>query len=316
VVSAFVASSGGHLIELLELSGRIPECTDESLWVTYDSAEARSLLAHRNSVLVRRATSRDFSAMPAHALSALDLFRRYSISQVFSTGAGVAVPFFGVGRARNVECNYIESATRTEGPSLTGRVIQRIPGVKLFTQHTLWAESPWKYAGSVFDGFERVQAEPHALGKVTVTVGSSTTFGFRRMIQALSKVIPEGIEVLWQSGCTDVAGLGIRGISSLSPSDLAESLAAADVVVAHAGVGTALTALSAGRLPVLIPRLRNYGEHVDDHQQQVASDLAQRGLAIVRDADELCYADLVEAASFTVARRPVTSSLDFSDTRS
>jgi UDP-N-acetylglucosamine transferase subunit ALG13 len=55
----------------------------------------------------------------------------------------------------------------------------------------------------------------------------------------------------------------------------------ADLVITHAGVGSAVTAIRAGKKPVLVPRLARYGEHVDDHQLQLAERLAEFGLAVV-----------------------------------
>jgi UDP-N-acetylglucosamine--N-acetylmuramyl-(pentapeptide) pyrophosphoryl-undecaprenol N-acetylglucosamine transferase len=55
----------------------------------------------------------------------------------------------------------------------------------------------------------------------------------------------------------------------------------ADVVITHAGVGSAVTAIRAGKKPVLVPRLARFGEHVDDHQLQLAARLADFGLAVV-----------------------------------
>lgn len=77
----------------------------------------------------------------------------------------------------------------------------------------------------------------------------------------------------------------------------------ADVVVAHAGTGSALAALDAGRCPVLIPRERAHGEHIDDHQRQIAAELELRGLAIHRSVESLTYADLEQAAGRSVRAR-------------
>ncbi len=74
----------------------------------------------------------------------------------------------------------------------------------------------------------------------------------------------------------------------------------ADVVVAHAGVGTALAALEVGKCPVLVPRRLAHGEHVDDHQTQIAGELSRRGLALTVDADALTLDHLLEAAGRTV----------------
>jgi len=60
--------------------------------------------------------------------------------------------------------------------------------------------------------------------------------------------------------------------------ELVATMASADNVVCHAGVGTIMTALQAGHTPVVIPRLAHHAEHVDDHQLDIATRFAERGL--------------------------------------
>jgi UDP-N-acetylglucosamine transferase subunit ALG13 len=65
------------------------------------------------------------------------------------------------------------------------------------------------------------------------------------------------------------------------------ALAEADLVIAHSGVGSALSALEAGRSPILVPRRVARSEHVDDHQVQVARALSGRGLAVHAELEQL-----------------------------
>jgi UDP-N-acetylglucosamine transferase subunit ALG13 len=82
-----------------------------------------------------------------------------------------------------------------------------------------------------------------------------------------------------------------------------EFILAADAVVCHAGVGTIMTVLESGRRPVVIPRLRRYGEHVDDHQQQLATELESSGIVVCyKQGDSL--SDLITATQQGVVRRP------------
>ena len=76
------------------------------------------------------------------------------------------------------------------------------------------------------------------------------------------------------------------------------------MVVTHAGTGSALSALEAGRCPVLVPRRRGAGENVDDHQELLSAELARRGLAVDARADTLTLADLVTAMERRVGSRP------------
>ena len=56
----------------------------------------------------------------------------------------------------------------------------------------------------------------------------------------------------------------------------------------HAGAGSVLLALAAGKRPVVVPRLARLGEAVDDHQLVFARHLAGTGtVTIVEDLAEL-----------------------------
>jgi UDP-N-acetylglucosamine transferase subunit ALG13 len=102
--------------------------------------------------------------------------------------------------------------------------------------------------------------------------------------------------VLWQTGDTDISDLGITGHYAIPERDLTQAMREADLVVAHAGVGTALAALEVGKCPLLVPRRLSLREHVDDHQIQVARELRDRGLCVSVEADDLGYEDLLVAA--------------------
>jgi UDP-N-acetylglucosamine transferase subunit ALG13 len=97
----------------------------------------------------------------------------------------------------------------------------------------------------------------------------------------------------------DVARIVIVGDR---PHELEQAMREADVVVTHAGTGSALAALEAGQAPVLVPRSAARGEHVDDHQYQTARELAGRSLAVQAEARELTLEHLARASSLRVSR--------------
>jgi UDP-N-acetylglucosamine transferase subunit ALG13 len=186
-------------------------------------------------------------------------------------------------------------------------MISRIPGVKLYTQYPAWADGKWQFRGAVFDSFVPAPAtagRPTAIRKVVVSLGTFKDYGFERLVRRLLEILPPDAEVLWQTGDTDVSGLGIVGHHAIPERDLTLAIAEADVLVAHAGVGTALAALEVGKCPVLVPRRLSHGEHVDDHQTQIAGELSSRGLAVSVGADELTLDHLELAARTGVATLP------------
>jgi hypothetical protein len=176
---------------------------------------------------------------------------------------------------------------------VTGRTLAALPRIRVHTQYPSWAGRRWRYAGSVFDGYRAAPATGRGQRPLRVALSVGTLFPFPRLVERLRNALPTDAEVLlWQDGRT------------VAPAELRAAFGAADAVVVHAGVGAALEALDAGRAPLLVPRLRRFGEHVDDHQIQVARELERRGLALVRDAGEIVSDDLTALADRRVDRVP------------
>jgi UDP-N-acetylglucosamine transferase subunit ALG13 len=214
----------------------------------------------------------------------------------------VVLPFLVVGRLLGRQCHFIESAARSEGPSLSGKIATAVPGMCLYRQYHEWSDPRWKYVGSVFDGFEILPVTtPRARAtKFLVTLGTIPRWQFRRLLDACIRVIPPGSEVVWQTGSTDVTGLGIEARPTMSGAELEEATRSADVVISHSGVGSALTTLRCGKRPILVVREHSHREHVDDHQRQIATELGARGLALVRSPEELSERDFEEVAQASV----------------
>jgi UDP-N-acetylglucosamine--N-acetylmuramyl-(pentapeptide) pyrophosphoryl-undecaprenol N-acetylglucosamine transferase len=162
----------------------------------------------------------------------------------------------------------------------------------------------WRRIGSVHDGYEPGPSrDVSALRRVVVTLGTIAPYGFRRLVERLVAILPPDVEVLWQTGSTDVGGLGISGHERVPVDRLEAAMRAADAIVAHAGTGSALSAFEAGAVPLLVPRRQRFGEHVDDHQVITARALATRGLALQVEADEVDLDHLFAAAQGTIVRR-------------
>jgi UDP-N-acetylglucosamine--N-acetylmuramyl-(pentapeptide) pyrophosphoryl-undecaprenol N-acetylglucosamine transferase len=301
-----VASTGGHLAEMLALAPRLEPASASDLWVTFDSDQSRSLLADRRVEFIRDTPPRDWRAVLANVIPARRLIGQHDIASVVSTGAGIALSFLPQARLKGIPAHYIESCARVDGGSLTGRALERIDGVRLYTQHEALAAARWAYRGSVFDSYERVAViAPKPVRKVVVTVGT-LPFPFTRLFARLRTILPPDVEVLIQSG---VAGLavdwpGARTRPMMPPQELSRAMASADVVVAHSGIGSLLMAFDAGKLPVLVPRTLRHKEHVDDHQVNIAQAFAEEGRAVMADATTMTLDDLTDAARWWVRKSP------------
>jgi len=295
-----VAGAGGHLEELFMLRPRLVGISQKVTWVTADTPQSRDLLGDEERIFIPKSRPHDVQATLTTTRRALSVLKRGKWDQVVSTGSLPAVPFLTIARARGMGCHFIESAARVTGPSLTARILERVPGVHRYGQYD-WGRHHWEYRGSVFDGFAPSELPEGEVRRIVVTVGVNG-YGFSRLIDAVHRVAPKGTEIIWQTGSTDVAHLDIDAVSTMTSEDLFAAMKRADVVIAHAGVGSAIMAMSAGKCPILVPRSQDHREHVDDHQHEIARQLARAGLAVACDPAALDGAVLDEAARRTVVR--------------
>ena len=281
-------------------------------WATFEDAQSRSLLTGEQVHYVPPTPTRDFKGIAANVRPALAILRSKPYSRVVSTGSGIALSFLLAARVLGLSSHYVESATRLDGPSATGQILARVPGVQTYTQGEGWASNRWLLRGSVFDGFEcgKLPGVP-SVDRIVVTLGMNP-YGFRRLIQRLLAVLPPSVEVLWQTGVTDTTGLPISAHATLPAHELDEAIRAADVVVAHAGIGSALAALDAGHIPVLVPRTKARGEQVADHQRLIAAALERRGLAVAPDLEDLDLDILRHASTRCAIKRQLPPRFELS----
>jgi len=145
-VILLVASNGGHLLQLLQLRDEWPP--EERHWVTFDKADARSLLAGERVTYAHHPTNRNVVNLVRNLRLALTVFRRLRPKAVVTTGAGVAVPFCYVGRLFGARVVFIESFSRISEPSLTGRLVHPVAN-RFFVQ---WPELRKRYRKAEYHG--------------------------------------------------------------------------------------------------------------------------------------------------------------------
>ncbi|WP_158068394.1 glycosyltransferase [Serinicoccus sp. CNJ-927] len=174
----------------------------------------------------------------------------------------------------------------------------------VYTQYPQNAKGRWRYEHSLLDRFEATQGQSmQDPRRVFVTLGTTKPWQFRRLVDRMHEIIPANVKVRYQTGVTEVSDLDIDYTSMMSDEEFQAEIAAADVVVTHSGVGTFISCLSAGKVPVMIPRRASFDEHVDDHQDQIASVASSRGLALRREAHEVTFEDLRTVRSLSVRQR-------------
>jgi len=143
-----VCSPGGHALQLSLLRGAWSGYA--AAWVTLEAEDTRTLLEDETVVFAYGPTTRNLPNLARNLRLALKLVRSARPRVIVTTGAGIAVPFAWIGRLLGARVVYIESFTRIESPSLSGRLIAPVTD-RLYVQ---WPELARKlrrarYAGTV-----------------------------------------------------------------------------------------------------------------------------------------------------------------------
>jgi UDP-N-acetylglucosamine transferase subunit ALG13 len=123
---------------------------------------------------------------------------------------------------------------------------------------------------------------------IFVTVG--TQLPFDRLIAAVDRwaATRPAARVLAQIGPSDLSPAHIECERFVAPATCRERMLAADAIVAHAGMGTILSALEMGKPLLVMPRRAALGEHRNDHQVATARRFAALGpVGVAFDETEL-----------------------------
>jgi len=117
-----VCSSGGHLAQLHCLEAWWKQ--HERVWVTFDKPDAVSLLAGERVIFGHHPTNRNVKNALKNAALALRVIYREKPELIVSNGAGIAVPFFWIGKlVFGCKTVYVEVYDRIDSPTLTARLV-------------------------------------------------------------------------------------------------------------------------------------------------------------------------------------------------
>lgn len=146
-----VCSSGGHLLQLLELRPAWERF--DRVWIAFDKPDTRSLLRDERVIHAHGPTNRNVPNLLRNLRLARTVVGRERPAAILTTGAGLAVPFAWVGFLHAVPTVYVESFTRMEELSLSARLIAPVAG-RLYVQWPELAHSSrrLRFAGNLFAG--------------------------------------------------------------------------------------------------------------------------------------------------------------------
>jgi beta-1,4-N-acetylglucosaminyltransferase len=130
---------------------------------------------------------------------------------------------------------------------------------------------------------------------IFLTVG--TAFPFDRLVKAVDDLASQGkidTEIYGQVGIGGYTPKNFESVETLDKKKFDTFFGNADAVIAHAGMGTITTALSQLKPILVVPRLKKYGELVNDHQNATARRFEELG-HVIAAYDEHDLADKISA---------------------
>jgi beta-1,4-N-acetylglucosaminyltransferase len=143
-----ITSKGGHLVairQLISLFNKYPH-----FWVTFKGEDSEEYLQKEVKYYAYFPESRNIVNAIRNTFLAFKILLKEKPTILISSGAGIAVPFFLVGKVLNMKLIFIETYDYVKYPSLTGKILYNM--VDLFlVQHKV--QKKWypkaKYWGSL-----------------------------------------------------------------------------------------------------------------------------------------------------------------------
>jgi len=122
-----------------------------------------------------------------------------------------------------------------------------------------------------------------------ILVTTGTQLPFPRLVAAMDRLVPTlGERVVAQVGPDAATYPNLETHATLAPEVFVALFRDARLVVAHAGIGTVLSARRHAKPLILMPRRHRLGEHRNDHQVATAEALQGRqGLYLAWDEGDL-----------------------------
>lgn len=117
---------------------------------------------------------------------------------------------------------------------------------------------------------------------IFVAVGTQK-FQFNRLLESIDDLIENKMiteEVYAQIGHSDYVPQNYKYTNFLSKDEFELYINKCNILITHSGVGTIISGIKCKKPVIVMPRLAKYGEHVDDHQVQIANSFEEKNYVL------------------------------------
>jgi len=127
-------------------------------------------------------------------------------------------------------------------------------------------------------------------------------FPLDRMLAEMDRLVAEGIvtePVFAQIGHSGYRPKHYQWAEFIDGETFAEKIRSCDLLLTHSGVGTILMGKEFDKPILVYPRSKKYGEHVDDHQWQIAREFRKRDYVLLCEECGLMAERIAQCRTFS-----------------
>lgn len=126
---------------------------------------------------------------------------------------------------------------------------------------------------------------------IFVTVGTHEQ-GFERLVEKIDNLVEQGViqdKVFIQTGYTKYEPKYCEFAKFLGFEEMTNFYKNSSIIITHGGPASFMDAIKLNKVPIVVPRLKQYNEHINDHQLIFCKEVERRlgGIILIEDVEQL-----------------------------
>lgn len=146
---------------------------------------------------------------------------------------------------------------------------------------------------------------------ILVLLGTQNN-SFHRLLEEIEKNIQSGIiheDVVVQAGYTKFKSDKMRIFDMMSKEELEKFEEQAELIITHGGVGSIITSIRKNKKVIAVPRMHEYGEHVNNHQVEIVKKFNEKGFIIGIEKIEELENAIIKSKEFEPKKYEINNEL-------
>lgn len=108
-------------------------------------------------------------------------------------------------------------------------------------------------------------------------------FQFNRLLKMIDELVISGViedEIIAQSGYSTYHPQTFKTLNFINQNDYKKYIQECNIFITHGGVGSIIEGLENEKKIIIVPRLHEYGEHIDNHQLDITNKYYDLGFCL------------------------------------